>query len=173
MTDRVNISLDETAQSLWDKLKTDINEVYDGGRSEFFRDMLMKYGDDKTKLEAKRELLDSRIEKLEDEIDQLKIQRKGLKAEIEEIEVETEEESQEKIRDVDDKEFWDNTVEMIMVRRSESDPAEVESRFKRWFDGRYKKYKKNFDTVPRPRFKKQLLEEAENRGYDEKVERLR
>jgi len=172
MADRVNISLDETAQSLWEKLKDDINETYDGGRSEFFRDMLMKYSDDKTKLEAKKELLESRIEKLESEIEQLKTQKKGVEARIDEVKVETDEESEEKLHDADDEEFWEDTVELIMKRRDSDEPAKVENRFNKWFDGRYTKYKKNFSSIPRPRFKKKLLEEAENRGFNEEAEKL-
>lgn len=170
MADRINISLDETAQALWEKLEDDIKNTYEeGGRSAFFRDMLMNLADDKTKLEAKKELLDNRINKLEERAEDLKLQKKGIEEKLEEISVEED----EKILEHDDEEFWNETVEIIMERRSADSPRDVEKRFTRWFDGRLKAYRNKFESISQAKFKEKLLEEAEKRGYSEEVEKLK
>lgn len=172
MVDRINISLDDTAQQLWEKLEDDINNVYDkGGRSEFFRDMLMNYADDKTKLEAKKEVYEDRINALEARLEQLKLEKEGLEKRIDKLSVE--EKDEEKIRDIDDKEFWDNTVNMIFSRRDRNDPKTLKGRYKKFIDGRHTRYTKNFDSIPENQFKKKLFEEAKQRGFDDKIEKLK
>lgn len=170
MADRMNISLDKTAQSLWNKLEEEVNNTYDGGKSEFFRDMLMKYADDKTKLEAKKELLEGRIEALESQKDELELQLEAVENRLDDLTVE--EEEQQKIHNPEDDKFWDDMVDRIMVRRSSEDPATVQARFNKWFEGNYNKYTNKYNSMPRPTFKEKFLSKAREKGFDEKVEKL-
>lgn len=171
MADRIQISLDSTAQTLWNKIEEEVNNTYDGGRSEFFRDVLMSYADDKTKLEARREVIQHRIQRLEEEKQELQMQLEGIESRIDEMTIDEKEEN--KIRDVNDEEFWDRTVRKIMVREDVNSPASVRQRFNKWFEGRHQLYTKKFDSMPINRFKQRFVEEARERGYSDKLEDLK
>jgi len=172
MADRVNISLDSTAQTLWNKLEDEVNNTYDGGRSEFFRDMLMKYADDKTKLEARKEMIDNRIENLEHEIEELKMQREGIESKIDDLSVEEKED--QKIREPIDDDFWhDMTDKVLQGRQSKSDdPMEV--KFNQRFPAWHRKYKNKYEeTLPANAFKEKFFSKAKELGYEDKVQKLR
>jgi len=131
MANRVSISLDRTAQTLWNKLEDEVNNTYDGGRSEFFRDMLMKYADDKTKLEARKEMIENRIENLEDEIDELKLQKEGIESKIDDLTVEEEEE--QKLMNSADDEFWEDMADKVLQGRQSKDDDPLRVKFNKCF----------------------------------------
>jgi len=171
MADRVTFSLDQTASALWEKLKPEIEKTYsEGGRSEFLRDMLMRYAEDRTELEIRKQVVEDRISRLKDELSRLEDERDMLQQKIDEIQPEEEEQALE-IDEDELEEFWDRTMQKIMVQER-NDPTDINRRFNQWFDGRHTLYKNKFASISKKRFKEKLLDEAETRGYGEKVQKL-
>jgi len=164
MADRVQISLDETAQALWDEMEDEINNIYDkGGRSEFFRSVLMQYAEDSTRLKVKKKLIEDKIQTIENEKEDLEMQLKVIEEKLKDATVA----DSEKIMDNDDTEFWDKTVEILTTGK-----GSFNKRLKKYFDGRLKSYRSNFDSIPRTKFKAKLQEELKQRGFDEEAESM-
>ena len=170
MANRVNISLDETAQTLWNKLEDEVNNTYDGGRSEFFRDMLMKYADDKTKLEARKEMIDNRIENLEEEIDELKLQKEGIQSKIDDITVEEKEE--QKLQTPVDDGFWEDMADKVLEGRRSKDDDPMRVKFNKRFEAWHRRYKNNYGSMPVETFKEKFFSKAKDLGYEKKVNEL-
>jgi len=173
MSERIHLSLDKDAQATLQKLEGIINNRYDGNKSKFFRDMLMNY-DDQSRLRAKAEIIEQRIDRLENEIEDLKLQKKAVENEIEETSVEEPNDESDGLDPDLDREFWDRTIELIFKRRSKEDPASIEARFNEYFSGRKKLYNnKANNNMSRRQFLDKMFEEAEKRGYDEKLNKLK
>lgn len=161
MADRVQISLDQTAQALWEEMEEEINNIYDkGGRSEFFRSVLMQYADEATRLEVKKKLIKDKLQDLDNQREDLEMQLEIVEKKLDEADVG----DSDKIMDNDDTEFWDETVEILT---SGSKP--FEKRLNKFFDGRLKAYRKRFDSIPRTKFKDQLFDELKQRGFDDEA----
>jgi len=171
MANRVNISLDDTAETLWDKLENEVNKTYDGGRSGFFRDMLMKYADDKTRLEARKEMIEDRIENHKDQIDELKMQKRGVEDKIEEMSVEEEEE--QKIRNPAEDEFWEDMADKVLEGRKTKSDDPMKVKFNKRFPAWHRRYKNNYGTMPVETFREKFLSKAKELGYEDKVEKVK
>lgn len=171
MSGRITLSTTDEAEALYEQLENDIENLY-GGKSAFWRSCLMNF-DDKSRIEAKIELIEQQIEQKEKEINDLELQKKGLESELEEVTAsEEEQENVSKDADVDEK-FWKDTVNKIFVRSSRDEPAKVEHRWDKWFDGRHKLFVNRYYEVTTGEFKSMLLDKAEEDGYGEKVEKVR
>lgn len=171
MSGRITLSTTDKAEAVYDKLEKDIENLY-GGKSAFWRSCLMNF-DDKSRIKAKIELIEQRIEEKQNEIQDLKLQKKGLETELEEVEEQTEE--QEGIGNTEevDEEYWDTTVKKIFKRTSPNQPDSVEERWNRWFDGRHKLFVNKYYELPARDLKEKILDKAEEKGFDEEVEKLR
>lgn len=82
MAGRITLSTTDEVDRVFDKIEDEIEEHY-GGKSAFWRHMIMKY-DDLSRKEAKKELLVEKRQKLKREIEDLDEQINGLEEEIEE-----------------------------------------------------------------------------------------
>lgn len=171
MADRMNISLDKTAQTLWNKLEDDVNKTYDGGRSEFFRDMLMKYAEDKTKLEARRDMIEDRIQNLEKQIEELKLQKEGVESKIEKISPEEKEEK--KLRTPAEDEFWENMADKVLEGRKSRDDDPLEVKFRKRFEAWHSRYTGKYGSEPIESFREKFLSKAKDLGYEDKVEKVK
>ena len=161
MADRINISLDETAQALWEKLEPEIKNVYqEGGRPEFFRDVLFQRASKKTRLEVKKQLLEEKIQALENRREDLKIEKDSVESRLQQLDVE------DQNKEVDDSQFWEETVNILAENGS------FDKQFRKFYDGRFKAYKKRFQTVPEPRFKEMLVKEMKERGYNDEADKI-
>lgn len=170
MSGRITLSTTDEAESLYEQLENDIEKLY-GGKSAFWRSCLMNY-DDKSRIQAKIDLIEQRIEEKEKEIEDLKLQKKGLETELDEI---TEATKEDKISEFPqgDQEFWDKTIKKIFKRTSRDEPKNVERRWDKWFEGRYQLFVNKFSEIGTEDFKQLVLEKAEERGFEDEVKKLR
>jgi len=160
---RITLSTTDEAEALYDKLENDIQNLY-GGKSAFWRSALMNF-DDKSRIEAKIELIEQRIEENKKEIEDLKLQKKGLKSRLEE---DYEEEESDTQMDEVDQEFWDRTIELIF-EPNRNDLDSVKRRWNNKFDSRHKLFVNRYFQVSRQNLKQEVLERAESRGFTEQV----
>lgn len=165
---QVTLSTNEEAEALMQELEDEIEKLY-GGKSAFWRSCLMNYND-KHRIQAKIDLIEQRIEQKKKEINDLEIQKKGLESELDEMTVQYQ--KGEETVDMGDKQFWDKTVRKIFVRESKNDPASIQDRWRKWFDGRYQLFTNRFSEITVKKFRDKLFEEARDRGYSEKIEEL-
>lgn len=170
MGDRIHLSLDDDAQALLEELEDDIENIYDS-KSAFFKQKLMEY-DRTSKLQAKKDLIETRIEVLQEEIEDLKLQKEGIETKLEELTADTEETGQEQGQ-IEDEEFWEDTVKLIAVRTDRSDLKKIQDRYNKYLEPRFKLYKNRFtDSIGLQDFKQRLLDEMKEKGYEEKAEVL-
>jgi len=165
MADRINLSLDEDAQATMNQIEDDIENIY-GGKSQFFRDMLMDY-DEKATYKAKIQLLEEKIQSHYDKAEELELQLQGLKQKVEEIEANEDDEEQDV--EVHDSEFWDKTVRKIFKRTDKDEPDSVSKRYNKWFNPRHRLYTNKYKELTVERFKQRLIDEANDRGLDTEV----
>jgi len=171
MSGQVTLSTNEEAEAIMNKYEEDIKKIY-GGKSAFWRSCLMTY-DDKHRLEAKIELMDQKIEQRKKEIEDLKLQQKGLQAKLDEMTKTEQTEETQEIETTGDKKFWDVTVRKIFKRTSRDEPKEISKRWDNWFDSRHQLFIGKFDReLTTKEFEEFLVQEAEERGYNEKLEKL-
>lgn len=170
MGDRVHLSLDDDASALLEELEDDIEKIYDS-KSSFFKQKLMEY-DRTSKLQAKKDLIETKIEALEREKEDLELQKQGIEEKLEEIKP-NEEELEKQQTEVDDEEFWEETVRMIAVRTDRDEPKKVEDRFEQKFEPRFNLYKNRFGVeIGLQDFKEKLFSEMRSKGFEEKAEVL-
>lgn len=162
---RLHLSLDDQAQATLEQIEDELDNVY-GGKSQFFRSMLMNY-DRKSRLQAEKKVKEERIESLENRIQSLEREVKGIDQELEEITADEDEEIKEQENfERGSKEFWDKTVEKIFTRSTKDEARSLEARWNRWFHGRYEAFEHQFAEITPKDFKELLLQEAESRGHD-------
>ena len=162
---RLHLSLDDQAQATLEEIESELDNVY-GGKSQFFRSMLMNY-DRKSRLQAEKKVKQERIESLQNQIKSLEREVAGIEQELEEVTADEEQSLDEGTnfeRGTD--EFWDKTVEMIFSRRTSKDPKSLEGRWNRFFQGRYEAFEHQFSETTPKDFKEMLLDEADERGFD-------
>jgi len=169
LSGRITLSTTDEAESLYKELETDIDNIY-GGKSAFWRSCLMRF-DDQSRIKAKIEMIEDRVEQKKKEIRDLKLQKKGLQSELDEIEVSQEQDDEIEVVKAD-QEFWSNTINKIFRRTGRDQPADVEDRFNKWFDGRHKLFVNKYGEITASDFKEKLMEKAYEKGFDEEVEKL-
>lgn len=128
--------------------------------------------DDKSRIQAKIDLIEQRMDELDKQKEDLRLQKKGLEQELEEITANEEEKMVDKDVSVDE-EFWDKTMELIFKRTEADEPADVRDRWDDWFEGRHKAFTNKYYELTTQEFKQEVLEKAEERGFDERVEKIR
>jgi len=170
LSGRITLSTTDEAETLYKQLENDIENLY-GGKSAFWRSCLMNF-DDKSRIQAKIDLIEQRMEELEKKKEDLNLQKKGLEQELEEMTANEEEQVVDKDVEVDEK-FWDKTMEKIFKRNGPEEPEDVRDRWDSWFEGRHRAFVNNYYELTTKEFKQEVLEKAEERGFEERVEKIR
>lgn len=169
MAGRITLSTTDEDEAVYQELEEDIEKLF-GGKSGFWRSHLRVY-DDKSRIKGKVKLIEQKIQEHKKQIEDLEMQKRGLEEELEKRGFD--ENSSHREYDEGTDEYWDKTCELIFERSSPTESSSLQGRYERWFDGRYDSFTRNFGEIPVSDFRRLLYDKAEERGYDDKVEKLR